>query len=136
MKRGDQQSPPEDQDIIKNKWVFKIKHDKNGKPTRYKARLVAKGYSQIQGINYDETFSPVARYNSIRTILAIANELDFDIHQMDVKTAFLNGNIDADVYMEQPEGFINTKYPENVCKLRKCIETVSQMLEKKQLIIF
>ena len=63
--------PPEDQDIIKNKWVFKIKHDKNGKPTRYKARLVAKGYSQIQGINYDETFSPVARYNFIRTISAI-----------------------------------------------------------------
>ena len=77
--------PPEDQDIIKNKWVFKIKHDKNGKPTRYKARLVAKGYSQIQGINYDETFSPVARYNSIRTILTIANELNFDIHQMNVK---------------------------------------------------
>ena len=65
---------PEDQDI-KNKWVFKIKHGKNDKPTRYIAKLVPKGYSQIQGINYDETFSAVARYNSIRMILAIANEL-------------------------------------------------------------
>ena len=113
--------PPEDQDLIKNKWVFKIKPDKSGKPTHYKARLVAKEYSQIQGVSYDEIFSPVARYNSIRTILAIANELDFDIHQMDVKTAFLNGNIDADVYMEQPDGFIDTKYPKKICKLRKSI---------------
>ena len=77
---------------------LKIKYDKNGKPTRYKAKLVSKRYSEIRGINYDETFSPVARHNSIRTILAIANELEFGIHQMDVKIVFLNGNIDADVF--------------------------------------
>ena len=79
--------------------MFKIKYDKSGKRTRYKTGLVEKEYSQIQGINYDETSPPVARYNSIRTILAIANELDFDIHQMDVKTAVRNGNIDAAEYM-------------------------------------
>ena len=116
---------PKDQDIIKNKWVFEIKHDKNGKLTHYKARLAAKGYSQIQGINSDEKFSLVNTYN-----ISTANELDFDIHQMDVETTFLNGNIDADLYMEQPEGFINTKYPEKVCKLRKSIETVSQMFKQ------
>ena len=105
----------------------------------YKAWLVAKKYSQIQGINYDETLSPAAWYNSIHTILAIANELYFDIHQMDVKTAFLNGNIDADIYMEQPEGFIYTKYPKKVCKLRKSIYTVSNSqpdVGTKQLVIF
>ena len=76
----------------------------DGKVHTYKARLVAKGYRQIQGVDYDETFSPVAMLKSIRILLAIAAYNDYEIWQMDVKTAFLNGNLLEDVYMEQPEG--------------------------------
>ena len=107
----------------------------------YKARLVAKKYSQIQGINYDETLSPAAWYNSIHTILAIANELYFNIHQMDVKTAFLNGNIDADIYIwnNQRVSSIQNIPKKFVNYIQKSIYTVwnSQPdVGTKQLIIF
>ncbi|KAJ9551376.1 hypothetical protein OSB04_015421 [Centaurea solstitialis] len=85
------------------------------------ARLVAKGYTQTQGIDYDETFSPVAKIKSIRILLAIAAFHDYEIWQMDVKTAFLNGKLDEDVYMAQPEGFVHAKYPNKVCKLKRSI---------------
>ena len=81
------------------KWVYKLKTDMDGNPQTYKARLVAKGYRQIQGLDYDETFSPVAMVKSIRIILAIAAYHDYEIWQMDVKTIFLNGNLQEDVYM-------------------------------------
>ena len=93
------------------KWVFKRKTDADGKVQTYKARLVAKGYSQIQGIDYDETFSPVAKIRSIRILLAIAAYHDYEIWQMDVKTAFLNGNLEEEVYMIQPEGFTSESNP-------------------------
>ena len=86
------------------KWVFKIKRRADGSIDRYKARLVAKGYSQLYGIDFTETFAPVVRFSSLRAILAIAAAADYEIHQMDVKTAFLNGDLDEDIYMEQPEG--------------------------------
>ena len=79
--------------------------DANGEISRYKARLVAQGFSQQEGVDYEDTFAPVAKYSSIRTVLAISNELNLEVHQMDVKTAFLNGDIDTDIYMKQPEGF-------------------------------
>ena len=85
---------PEDKKVIGCKWVFKLKRDANGEITRYKARLVAQGYSQEAGIDYDEVFAPVTKYDSIRSILAIANQLDLEVHQMDVKTAFLHGDLD------------------------------------------
>ena len=86
------------------KWVFKIKRRADCSIDRYKARLVAKGYSQLYGIDFTETFAPVVRFSSLRAILAIAAAADYEIHQMDVKTAFLNGDLDEDIYMEQPEG--------------------------------
>ncbi|KAK8635003.1 hypothetical protein V6N13_022881 [Hibiscus sabdariffa] len=102
--------PPEGIKSIGCKWVFKKKTDMDGNIQTYKGRLVAKGYRQIHGIDYDETFSPVAILKSIRILLAIAAFHDYEIWQMDVKTAFLNGKLEEDVYMTQPEGFVT---PEN-----------------------
>jgi hypothetical protein len=118
--------PPEGSNIVGSKWVLKVKRDANGNVDRHKARLVAQGYSQTQGIDYEEVFSPVARYSSIRTLLALANAHNLEIHQMDVKTAFLNGSIEHDIYMSQPEGFIDPDHPEYVCKLKKSIYGLKQ----------
>ncbi|GJV20555.1 putative RNA-directed DNA polymerase [Tanacetum coccineum] len=108
------------------KWIFKKKTDMDGKVHTYKARLVAKGYTQTHGIDYEETFSPVAKIKSIRIMLAIAAFHDYEIWQMDVKTAFLNGKLTEDVFMAQPEGFENAKYPKRVCKLQKAIYGLKQ----------
>ncbi|GJV26979.1 putative RNA-directed DNA polymerase [Tanacetum coccineum] len=108
------------------KWIFKKKTDMDGKVHTYKARLVAKGYTQTHEIDYEETFSPVAKIKSIRIMLAIAAFHDYEIWQMDVKTAFLNGKLTEDVFMAQPEGFENEKYPKRVCKLQKAIYGLKQ----------
>ncbi|GKB09295.1 putative RNA-directed DNA polymerase [Tanacetum coccineum] len=108
------------------KWIFKKKTDMDGKVHTYKARLVAKGYTQTHRIDYEETFSPVAKIKSIRIMLAIAAFHDYEIWQMDVKTAFLNGKLTEDVFMAQPEGFENAKYPKRVCKLQKAIYGLKQ----------
>jgi Reverse transcriptase (RNA-dependent DNA polymerase) len=106
---------------IECKWIFKKKIDMNGNVHIHKARFVAKGFKQIHGIYYDETFSPVAMLKSIRILLAIAAYFDYEIWQMDVKTVFLNGNLNEDVYMTQPEGFVDSNNARKVCKLRKSI---------------
>ena len=93
---------PQGKKVIQNKWVFKRKIDMDGNMTTYKARLIAKWFSQVQGIDYDETFSPVAMFKSIRILLAIAAFHDYEIWQMDVKTAFLNENLEEEVHMVQP----------------------------------
>ena len=98
---------PDDRQAIENKWIFKKKTDADGNITVYKARLVAKGFRQVQGVDYDETFSPVAMLKSVRIILAIA--AFYVIWQMDVKTAFLNRFLKEELYMMQPEGFLNLK---------------------------
>nr|GEY02056.1 retrotransposon protein, putative, Ty1-copia subclass [Tanacetum cinerariifolium] len=95
---------------VGSKWLFKKKTDMDGNVHIYKARLVAKGYTKTPGIEYEETFSPVADIKAIRILIAIAAYYDYEIWQMDVKTAFLNGYLNEEVYMEQPEGFINPKY--------------------------
>ena len=118
--------PPEGKNIVGSRWVFKAKRAADGSIQKYKARLVAKGYSQAEGIDYQEVFSPVARYNSIRSLLAVANICNWDIHQMDVKTAFLQGDLEDEIYMQQPEGFIDKKRPDYVCKLNKGIYGLKQ----------
>ncbi|GJS24550.1 retrotransposon protein, putative, ty1-copia subclass [Tanacetum coccineum] len=111
---------------VGSKWLFKKKTDMDGAVHTYKARLVAKGYTQTPGIDYEETFSPVADIRAIRILIAIAAYYDYEIWQMDVKTAFLNGYLNEEVYMEQPEGFVNPKYPNRVCKLKRSIYGLKQ----------
>ena len=111
--------PPLDANIVRSKWVLKVKRDANGKINQYKARLIAQGCSQTQGINYEQGFSPVDRYSSIRTLLALAIACNLEVHQMDVKPAFLNGRIEHDIFKSQPEGFIDPDHPKYVCKSKK-----------------
>ena len=118
--------PPEGKNIVGCKWVFKLKHNADGSIDRYKARLVTQGYSQEPGQDYDEIYAPVAKYTSIRSVLAIANQLDLDIHQMDVKTAFLNGSLENEIFMRQPEGYVSQEHPNFVCKLNKGIYGLKQ----------
>ena len=95
---------PPGRKIVGSKWVFKVKLDENGEAARYKCRLVAQGYTQAQGVDYHETFAPVARFGSIRTLLATAAQRGMHVHQMDVHTAFLNGKLEEDIYMCQWKG--------------------------------
>jgi hypothetical protein len=108
---------PSDHKAVENKWIFKKKTSTNGNVTVYKARLVMKGFRQIQGVDNDETFSPIVMLKFIRVLLAIVAYFDYEIWQMDVKTAFLNGNIEEELYMAQPKGFVDPKDANKVCKL-------------------
>jgi hypothetical protein len=117
---------PRGRKAIKNKWVYKIKYDSEGKVERFKARMVVKGFSQVEGIDYHETFAPVARMSSIRLLLAIAAQLDLDIHQLDVNTAFLYGELQEEIYMEQPEGMEDLEHPDWVCRLKKGLYFLKQ----------
>ena len=98
---------PKDKNVIGTKWVFRNKLNEDGEVHRNKARLVCKGYSQEEGIDYGETFTPIARLEGVRTLLAYAAHRGFKVYQMDVKSAFLNGILDEEVYIEQPEGFVD-----------------------------
>lgn len=115
---------PDDKKPIKSKWVFAVKEDTNGNVIKYKARLVAKGFSQIEGIDYQETFAPVVRYSSIRMLLGIAAHFNLRIAQMDAVTAFLNGKLDEEIYMEQPLHFDDQSG--RYCKLIKSIYGLKQ----------
>ncbi|GKB29610.1 retrovirus-related pol polyprotein from transposon TNT 1-94 [Tanacetum coccineum] len=117
---------PRNMTIIGTKWVFRNKLDENGVVSRNKARLVAQGYNQQEGIDYDETYAPVARLESIRILLAYACALDFKLFQMDVKSAFLNGFINEEVYVAQPLGFIDFEKPDHVYKLKKALYGLKQ----------
>jgi hypothetical protein len=91
----------EGKSVVCSRWIYKIKHATYGSVEKYKARFVARGFSQIEGVDYEETFAPVARYNSIRAVISIATKMGWRIHQMDVKTTFLNGIIEEEVYIER-----------------------------------
>ena len=93
---------PADANLVGCKWVFKLKRDKDGNISKFKARLVAQGFTQVYGVDYAETYAPVARYSSIRLIIALAAHYDWELHQMDVKTAYLNGELDVPIYMRRP----------------------------------
>ncbi|KAJ9566731.1 hypothetical protein OSB04_002697 [Centaurea solstitialis] len=112
--------------IIDLRWIFRNKKDENDLIIRNKARLVAKGYRQQEGIDYDETFAPVARIEAIRIFLAYAAHKNMKVFQMDVKCAFLNGELQEVVYVEQPEGFVDPKYPEHVYVLDKALYGLKQ----------
>ena len=112
--------------IIGTKWVFRNKMDENGNVIRNKARLVAQGYNQQEGIDFEETFAPVARLESIRMLLAYASNKGFTLFQMDVKSAFLNGFIEEEVYVEQPPGFIDPNLSNHVYKLNKALYGLKQ----------
>jgi len=108
------------------KWVFTIKHTPEGKVDRYKARLVAKGYTQTYGIDYEETFAPVAKMNSVRTLLSCAINFDWDIYQMDVKNAFLHGDLQEEVYMHIPPGFETNQTNGKVLRLHRSLYGLKQ----------
>ena len=116
---------PKGRSPVGSKWVFKVKTGADGLVECYKARLVAQGYSQHFGTDYDETFCPVIRLESLRALIAFGVQNDLLMHQIDVTTAFLNGELEEEVYMKQPEGFIRGK-KHLVCKLKKSIYGLKQ----------
>ncbi|GJU76871.1 putative ribonuclease H-like domain-containing protein [Tanacetum coccineum] len=111
---------------IGTKWVYRNKKDERGVVVRNKARLVAQGHRQEEGIDYDEVFAPVARIEAIRIFLAFASYMGFIVYQMDVKSAFLYGKIDEEVYVSQPPGFLDPKYPQKVYKVVKALYGLHQ----------
>nr|GFB03420.1 retrovirus-related Pol polyprotein from transposon TNT 1-94 [Tanacetum cinerariifolium] len=117
---------PEGKSVIKTKWIFKNTKDESSLVIRNKARFVAVGYSQQEGIDYDETFAPVAQIEAIRLFLAYAAHKDFTVFQMDVKTAFLNGILKEKVYVGQPPGFVSKQYPDHVYALEKALYGLKQ----------
>ena len=111
--------PPGGKNIVGSRWVLKIKRYENGSIDRFKARVVAQRYSQVRGIDCEEVYLLVARYTYVRSLLALANAQDLEMHQTDVKTAFLNGSLHREIYLSQPEGFVDPDKPNHVCKLKK-----------------
>eukprot|EP00253_Pinus_taeda_P031289 PITA_31289 len=116
---------PKGRKLVRCKWVYRTKYGPDGQVDKHKARLVAKGFSQVEGIDYTETFSPVAKMNSIRLVLFLAASLKWEVHQMDVKSAFLHGDLHEEIYKEQPIGFIQTD-SSLVCRLKKSLYGLKQ----------
>ena len=112
---------PKGVNVIGTKWIFKNKSDEHGIIIQNKSTLVAQGYIQVEGIDFDETFAPVARLESIRILLDITSHLNFKLYQMDVKSAFLNGMLQEEVYVEQPKGFVDPHRPDDVYKLKRAL---------------
>ena len=112
--------------VIGSRWIYKVKQATNGSVEKYKARFVAREFSQIEGISYDENFSPIARYSSIRSILSLLAHMGWCIHQMGVKTTFLNGIIEEEVYIEQPEGFKIFNSELHACRLKRAMYGLKQ----------
>nr|GFB07125.1 copia protein [Tanacetum cinerariifolium] len=112
--------------ILKTKWIFKNKKDESSLVIQNKARLVAVGYSQQEGVDYDETFAPVAQIEAIRLFLAYAAHKDFTVFQIDVNMAFLNGILKEEVYVGQPSGFVSKQYPNHVYALDKALYGLKQ----------
>jgi hypothetical protein len=113
-------------DVVSSKWIYKIKHAVDESIEKHKVIFVAHGFSQNEGIDYEETFSPVARYTSIRTNIALASKIKWKLHHMDVKTTFLNGVIEEEVYIEQPQGFEFEDRKTHVCRLKKVMYGLKQ----------
>eukprot|EP00253_Pinus_taeda_P030510 PITA_30510 len=117
---------PEGKSVVGSRWIYKVKQVADRSVEKYKARFVARGFSQIEGVDYEKTFAPVARYSSIQMILALSVQMGWHIHQMDVKTAFLNGVIEGEVYIEQPDGFEIFSSESHVCRLKRALYGLKQ----------
>ena len=110
---------PSESNVVGCKWVYKVKRDQKGDVSRYKARLVAQGFTQVPGVDYVDTFAPVAKFSTLRVLLALAASCDWEIHQMDVKNAYLNGKLTETIYMKQPPEFVDPEKPKHVCRLAR-----------------
>ena len=117
-------SKPTHKKTLPARWVFKIKRDEKGSIEKYKARLVAKGFMQKAGVDYDDVFAPASSHVTLRLLLSIAAQKTYDVHQLDVKTAFLNGELDEEVYLEPPEGA--TDVQGRVWRLKKALYGLKQ----------
>ncbi|SRR6266851_3642416 len=110
--------------VIGSKWVFRIKQGPDGSIQKHKARIVTQGFTQVEGINFDQTFAPVAKFSSLQTVFTLTTKHDLKLHQMDVKATYLNANLKEDLYMEAPPGF---EIPEgHVLKLKKGVYSTKQ----------
>ena len=119
---------PENVHVIGTKWIFKNKIDEDGEIIQNKSRLVAQGYTQVEGVDFDESFAPVARLESIRILMSIACTMNFKLYQMDVKCAFLNGYLNEEVFVEQPKGFEDPHFPNHVLILKRALYGLKQAL--------
>ena len=115
-----------DKSVVGSRWIYKVNQANDGSVEKYKARFAAQGFSQIKGIDYDATFTPVTRYSSIRTILSLSAQMGWCIHQMDVKTVFLNGIIEQEVYIEKREGFKIFNSEWHVYRLKRALYGLKQ----------
>jgi hypothetical protein len=112
---------PKNKNVIDTKWIFRNKLNEDGQVTRNKARLVCKGYAHIEGIDFEETFSLVARMKAIHLLVSYACSKNVKVYQMDVKSCFMNGELEEEVYIEQPKGFQLSENKDYVCELKKAL---------------
>ena len=117
---------PKDTHVIGTRWIFKNKTDENDEIVRNKSRLEAQGYTQVEGIDFDESFTPVARLESIQILLSIACIINFKLYQMGMKSALLNGFLNEEVFVEQPKGFQDPHFPDHVFRLKKTLYGLKQ----------
>jgi hypothetical protein len=122
------QTFPNGREVIGLKWIYKTKFNEDGSIQKHKARLVAKGYAQQPGVDFHETFAPVVRMETIRTILALAAQMELQVFQLDVNSAFLNGDLEEEVYVEQPKGYVKKGKEDQVYRLRKALYGLKQAL--------
>ncbi|CAJ2671557.1 unnamed protein product [Trifolium pratense] len=117
---------PKGKRALENRWIYRVKHESNSESPRYKARLVVKGFRQRKGVDFNEIFSPVVKMSSIRTMLGLAATLGLEVEQMHVKTTFLHGDLEEEIYMKQPDGFQVKRKEDYVCRLRKSLYGLKQ----------
>ncbi len=116
---------PEGVKPILMKWVYKVKRDAQGNVERYKSHLVAKGFLQKQGVNFEEVYAPMNKHTTLRSLLVIVTQQDLELHQLDVKTTFLNGELEQEIYMQQPQGY-EQGGPNIVCRLLRALYGLRQ----------